>query len=81
MNLFRILEKKFQSFPHFRVSHLATLVHDSIQALSVDYRILIRICGFNEILIKTLLAPETIFGRVSLLLRTIEFYQSSAGLF
>jgi hypothetical protein len=54
---------------------------DSIQALGVDYRILIRICGFNEILIKTLLASGTSFGRLCFLLRAIEFYQSSAGFF
>jgi hypothetical protein len=57
------------------------MVRDSIQALGVEHRILIKICGFNEIPIKTLLAPETRFGRVSFLLRAIEFYQSSAGLF
>ncbi len=56
-------------------------VYDSIQALGIDYRILIRIYGFNEILIKTLLVPGTIFGRLCFLLKAIEFYQSSAGLF
>ncbi len=54
---------------------------DSIQALGGDYRILIRICGFNEILIKTLLASGTMFRILCFLLRAIEFYQSSASLF
>ncbi len=56
-------------------------MYDSIQTLGVDYRILIRICGFNEILIKTLLAPATIFGRLCFQLRAIEFYQISADFF
>jgi hypothetical protein len=50
-----------------------------MQALGVDYRILIRTSGFDEILIKTLLASGIIFGRICFLLRATEFYQNSAG--
>jgi len=62
----------------FLFLHGRYCVCDSIQALGVDYRILIKICGFNEILISTLLASGTIFGRLCFLLRAIKFYQISA---